>query len=64
MCIKTQSFGKGWNEPMNVILKQSENRVGLYLDDTHNTVFEGESIEDVLEWVNKNLLNAKIHVVK
>ena len=49
---------------MNVILKQSENRVGLYLDDTHNTVFEGESIEDVLEWVNKNLLNAKIHVVK
>ena len=49
---------------MNVVLKQSGNKVGLYIDNNQSTVFEGSSIEDVLKWINRNLLNAKVHIIK
>ena len=49
---------------MDVFLKRSGNNVGLYIDQKLNTVFENHSIEDVVGWVNRNLLNAKIHILK
>ena len=49
---------------MDVFLKRSGNNVGLYIDQRLNTVFKNHSIEAVANWVNKNLSNAKIHILR
>ena len=49
---------------MDVFLKQSGNNVGVFIDNSLNTVFEGRSIKDVVEWINKNLSGTKIHILK
>ena len=49
---------------MDVFLMRSGNNVGLYIDQKLNTVFKNHSIEDVVGWINKNLSNAKIHILK
>ena len=55
---------KGANKPMDVILKQSENRVGLYVDKKLATVFNNKNVEQVTEWVTNNFKNVKIHITK
>lgn len=48
---------------MNIILKQSGNKIGLYIDKTLSTVFEDKTMDDVVNWIKKNLLNPKIHII-
>lgn len=47
---------------MDIILKQSGNRVGLYIDKQLATVFEDATFESVKEWISKNLANTKIYI--
>ena len=49
---------------MDVILKQSGNKVGLYIDSKLATVFENKSIEQVKDWTKKNLKVVKINIEK
>ena len=55
---------KGEKKPMDVILKQFGNRVGLYIDKKLATVFENKNIEQVTDWVTNNLKGVKIHITK
>lgn len=55
---------KGGNESMDVILKQSGDKIGLYIDRTLATVFENKNIGEVTDWIGKNLKCVKIHIVK
>ena len=49
---------------MDVILQQSRNKIGLFLDKKLATVFENKSIEQVTDWIVKNLKGVKIHIKK
>lgn len=49
---------------MDVILKRSGNRIGLYIDRELATVFECQDLEQVSDWVKLNLKGVKIHIVK
>lgn len=49
---------------MDVILKQSGNKVGLYIDKKLATIFESLSIEQVTDWIGKNLKGVRIHIAK
>ena len=49
---------------MDVILKQSGNKVRLYMDMKLATIFENKNIEQVTDWIEKNLKDVKIHIVK
>ena len=47
---------------MDVILKQSGNNVGLYIDNKLTTVFGNKNIKQVTDWVGKNLKSVKIYI--
>ena len=49
---------------MDVILKQSGNKVGLYIDNKLATIFVNKSKEQIIDWIEKNLKNVKIHIAK
>ena len=49
---------------MNVMLKQSGNRVGLYIDQKLATIFDNKNVEQVTDWVTRNFKNVKIHITK
>ena len=49
---------------MNVLLKQSGNKVGVYVDKTLATVFENKDIDYVAKWVETNFKYTKISIVK
>ena len=49
---------------MDVILKQSDNKVGLYIDKKLATVFDDKNIEQAADWIEKNLKGVKIHITK
>ena len=49
---------------MDVILKQSGNKVGLYIDKNLSTIFENKNMEQVTDWIEKNLKCTKIHIAK
>ena len=49
---------------MDVILKQSGNKIGLYIDKKLATIFENKNIEQVVLWIEKNLKVVKIHIDK
>lgn len=49
---------------MDVILKQSGNRFGVYLDKKLATVLENKTLKEATEWVEANLKDAKIHIIK
>ena len=49
---------------MDVILKQSGNNVGLYIDNKLATVFKNKSIDQVSEWTKRILKYVTIHIVK
>ena len=49
---------------MDVILKQSGNKVGLYIDRKLATVFKNKTIEQVTDWIKQNLKGVKIHIAK
>ena len=49
---------------MDVILKQSGNKVGLYIDKKLATVLENKNIEQVTDWIGRNLKGAKIYIGK
>ena len=49
---------------MNVTLKQSGNKVGLYAGGKLATVFKNKNIEQVTDWIKKNLKGVKIYIVK
>lgn len=49
---------------MDVILKQSGNKVGLYIDKKLTTVLENKSIWQVTGWIEKNLRGIKIHITR
>ena len=49
---------------MDVTLKQSGNKVGLYIDRTLATIMENKTIEQAVDWIEKNLKNVKIHIAK
>lgn len=55
---------KGERKPMNVMLKQSGNRVGLYIDQKLATIFDNTNVEQVTDWVTRNFKNVKIHITK
>ena len=48
---------------MNVTLKQSENKVELYVDKKLATIFENKSTKQVSDWIERNLKGVKIHMV-
>jgi Fe-S cluster assembly iron-binding protein IscA len=49
---------------MNVILKQSGNKVGVYIDKTLATVFENKDIDFVAKWVKLNFKYTEIQIAK
>lgn len=49
---------------MNVILKQSGNKVRLYVDKRFATVLENKNIDQATDWIGKNLKGVKIHIRK
>lgn len=49
---------------MDVVLKQVGNHVGVYINKELATVFENQNTNFVSDWVEKNLLNTKISVIK
>ena len=49
---------------MDVILKQSENQIGLYIDHKLATVFKNKTMDQVVDWIGKNLKGVKIHIIK
>lgn len=49
---------------MDVILRQSRNKVGLFIDKKLATVFENKNIEQVNDWIVKNLKGVRIHIEK
>ena len=48
---------------MDVILKQSGNKVGLYIDKKLATTFVNKNTEQVTDWIGKNLKNVRIHII-
>ena len=63
ICINSKSLNER-RKPMDVILKQSENKVGLYIDRKLATVLENKTIEQATDWIWRNLKNVKIHISK
>lgn len=49
---------------MDVILKQSENKVGLYIDKKFVTFLFFKNIKQATDWIEKNLTGVKIHIEK
>ncbi len=49
---------------MDVVLKRSGNRVGLYIDKKLATIFENKNIEQVTDWIEENLKGVEIHIYK
>ena len=49
---------------MDMVLKQSGNNIGLYIDKKLATIFENKSIEQAADWIRKNLRGIKIYVAK
>lgn len=47
---------------MDVILQQSGNKVGLYIDKTLATILENKTVEQATDWIRKNLKDVKIHI--
>ena len=48
---------------MDVILKQSRNKVEMYIDKKLATTFVNKNIEQVTDWIEKNLKNVRIHII-
>lgn len=46
-----------------VILSQKDNRVGVYIHNQLATVFENQTIEEVVKWINKNLSSTTVHIL-
>lgn len=46
-----------------VILSQKDNRVGVYIHNQLATVFENQTIEEVVKWINKNLSDTTVHIL-
>ena len=55
---------KGRDKLMDVILKQSGSKVGLYIDRKLATVLENQNIKQATDWVEMNLKGVKILVEK
>ena len=49
---------------MDVILKQSGSKVGLYIDKQLATILENKNIKQATEWVKNNLKEVRIQIVK
>ena len=47
---------------MDVVLKQSGNRIGVYIDKKLVTIFENMSVEQVVQKLEKTLKYVKIHI--
>lgn len=47
---------------MDVILKQSGDKVGIYIDKQLATILEGKTIEQATDWIKDNLQGVKIHI--
>ena len=47
---------------MDVILKQSGNKVGLYIDKKLATILKSKNIEQATDWIEKNLKGVKIYI--
>lgn len=46
---------------MDVTLKEFGGGVDLYFDDKLVTEFKNKSIDQVTEWISKNLTNIRVH---
>lgn len=49
---------------MDVMLKQSGSKVGLYIDKKLATVLENQTIKQATDWVEMNLKGVKILIEK
>ena len=49
---------------MEVVLKQSGNRIGLYINNELATVITNKTTDDVAGLLQKNLTNTKILIAK
>ena len=49
---------------MDITLKRSGNKVGLYIDKKLATVLENKNIEQVTDWTKRNLKGVKVHIAK
>lgn len=47
---------------MNVVLEQSYNNVRLYVDKNIVTIFDDKNIEEVIEWIKRNLANVNVYI--
>lgn len=45
-----------------MVLKQSGDKVGLYIDKELVAIFENKSVEQVTDWIESNLKGVKIHI--
>ena len=64
MCINKQIAKREGDKPMDVILKQSGSKVGLYIDRKLATVLENQTIKQATDWVEMNLKGVKILIEK
>ena len=51
-------------QPMDVILKQSGDKVGVYIDKQLATILEGKTVEQATDWIENNLQGVKIYIAK
>lgn len=47
---------------MNVVLEQSFNNVRLYVDKNIVTIFDDKNIDEVIEWIKRNLSNVNVYI--
>ena len=47
---------------MDVVLEQSYNNVRLYIDKNIVTIFDDKTIDEVIDWIKKNLANIKVYI--
>lgn len=57
-------IAKGVGSIMEVVLKQSGNRIGLYINNELATVITNKTADDVAGLLKRNLLNTKILISK
>lgn len=47
---------------MKILLKKTDNSIFVYIDGCYATTFENASVEEVVNWVNKNLQYSKLMI--
>lgn len=46
---------------MDIVLKQSVSNVRMYIDNKIVAIFDDTTVNDVVGWIKRNFLNARIY---